>query len=43
MYAYSSYVTTMKPETNLQVKYKQNYKISKIQMNDTNAIFSFYI
>lgn len=42
MYAYSSYVT-MKPETNLQIKYKQNYKISKIQMNDINALFSFYI
>lgn len=42
MYAYSSYVT-MTPETNLQIKYKQNYKFSKIQMNDINAIFSFYI
>lgn len=31
----------MKPKANLQIKYKQNYKISKIQMSDTNVIFFF--
>ena len=38
MYAYSSYVT-LKPKANWQIKYQQDYRTHKIQMNSANAIF----